>query len=447
MDESAIAETALRRVRELLDAGDVEGAKILIEDLLPADRADVFEELELEEQRSLLPTLDVEEAAEVLEEMEDVDAAALAAQLNSLDLARILDEMEPDEAADVLGDLDAAMSQAALARMVEAEEVRPLLVHPDESAGGLMTTAFLAFPETMTVRQALTAMRSGPIIEAPRLFVVDEGNHLVGAADLFLVLRSAPDVRLVDLVDRGIVTVHVDDDQEAAARLMVRYDLAAVPVVDGENCLVGAITADDLVDVLEEEATEDVQRLGGAEPLARSYRTIGVLAAAWKRVGWLYILFVAGTLSSSVMGLFEEQLEQAVVLAFFVPLLIDTGGNAGSQTIATVVRALANGDITMHDGLMVVLHELRTSLALGVMLAVGAFLVGIVWAGTQVALAIALSILGIVVWAATLGAVLPLFAVRVGLDPALVSGPLLTTVVDATGLLMYFSIASAILGL
>ncbi|NLD71373.1 MAG: magnesium transporter, partial [Chloroflexi bacterium] len=155
MDESAIAETALRRVRELLDAGDVEGAKILIEDLLPADRADVFEELELEEQRSLLPTLDVEEAAEVLEEMEDVDAAALAAQLNSLDLARILDEMEPDEAADVLGDLDAAMSQAALARMVEAEEVRPLLVHPDESAGGLMTTAFLAFPETMTVRQAL----------------------------------------------------------------------------------------------------------------------------------------------------------------------------------------------------------------------------------------------------------------------------------------------------
>jgi magnesium transporter len=447
MDESAIAEDALRQVRALLEEGDIEAAKALLETLLPPDRADVFEELDPEVQRTLLPTLDAEDAAGILEEMDDAEAAELAEGLNSLDLARILDEMEPDEAADILGDLESNLSRAVLARMAEAEEVRPLLVHPDESAGGLMTTVFLAFPETMTVRQALASMRTGPLIEVPRLFVVDGENRLVGSADLFHVLRSAPTVRLSELVEPGIVTVHADDDQEAAARLMVRYDLDVVPVVDDDNCLVGAITADDLVDVLEEEATEDVQRLGGAEPLGRPYRSTSIAQTVRSRVGLLVLLLATFAVSSVIMDLFRERLEAAIILTFFVPMLMGTGGNTGSQTIATLIRALAVGDVHPGEAPAVLWRELRAGLVLGALLAAAAYLVVSLWGSPRVALAVGVSTLAIVVWANTLGALLPLAAARLRLDPALVSGPLLTTIIDATGLLIYFGIAGLILGI
>lgn len=443
---STVAE-ALHRVRARLEAGDVEGATQLIEYLLPADRADLFEDLEPVEQESLLPEFDVADAADLLEEMEDVEAAELAAALDPQELARILDEMEPDEAADILGDLDGDLRDAVLDRMADVERVQGLLTHSDETAGGRMTTRFLDLTLAMTVREALRAMREDEFVRTTALVVVDDVGRLAGTVDLFALLRAAPDTRLESLLEHHVLKTHVADDQETAARLMAHYDLPAVPVVDDGNRLVGIITADDLVDVLEEEATEDIQRIGGAQPLDRPYRGVGVFAAAWKRAGWLAILFVAATLSSSVMGLFEEQIQQAVVLAFFIPLLIDTGGNAGSQTIATVVRALAVGDIEFSDALRVVWREFRTALVLGVMLAVAAFGVAYLWSDSRVGISVAVSVLAIVVWANSLGALLPLLAVRVGLDPALVSGPLLTTLVDATGLLIYFSVASLVLGL
>lgn len=447
--ETDIVDATLQDVRQALDERDITRAVRLLHRLLPPDQADVFEELDIEQQHALLPRLRLPEAADIMEELQDEDAALLARGLSPAVLARILDQMEPDEAADVLGDLDAALSAAALARMEEADEVRPLLVHPDESAGGRMTTEFLAFRESMTVRQALLAMRRAEnhILEVPHLFVADVEGHLAGAVDMYTLLRAEPNTTLGALMDREIVTVHPDDDQEVAARLMLRYDLPAVPVVDDDNCLVGVITGDDLADVLEEEATEDIQRIGGSQPLGGSYLGSSIKSAVRARIGWLVLLLITTALAGTIMSLFEQQLEEVIVLAFFVPMLMDTGGNAGSQTIANVVRALAVGDVTLSDGLRVLVRETRAGLALGVLLGICAFVIALVWSPGPIAFTVGLSVGAVIMWANILGAVLPLIAARIGQDPALISGPLLTTIIDATGLLIYFSIARLVLGI
>ncbi len=447
--DADIVETTLQDVRQALDERDITRAVRLLHGLLPPDQADVFEELELDEQRVLLPRLRLPEAADILEELEDEYAALLARRLSPAALARIVDQMEPDEAADLLGDLDAALSTAVLARMEEADEVRPLLVHPDESAGGRMTTEFLAFRESMTVRQALLAMRrtEDHILEVPRLFVADTEGRLVGAVDLYALLRADASTTLGDLMDREIATVHPEDDQEIAARLMLHYDLPVVPVVDAEGCLVGVITGDDLVEVLEEEATEDIQRIGGSEPLTHSYLGSSIVQAVRARVGWLILLLLTTALAGTVISLFEEQLGDTIVLAFFVPMIMGTGGNAGSQTIANVIRALAVGDITLGDALKVLARESRAGLVLGLVLGICAYVIALVWSPGLVALTVGLSVGAVITWANLLGAVLPLFAVRIGQDPALVSGPLLTTIIDVTGLLIYFTIARLVLGI
>jgi magnesium transporter len=301
----------------------------------------------------------------------------------------------------------------------------------------------------MTVRQALLAMRRAEahILDVPRLFVVDVEGHLAGAVNLYTLLRADPNTTLGALMEREIVTVHAEDDQEVAARLMLRYDLSAVPVVDDDNCLVGVITGDDLADVLEEEATEDIQRIGGSEPLGRSYLGSSIRSAVRARLGWLILLLITTALAGTIMSLFEEQLEEVIVLAFFVPMLMDTGGNAGSQTIANVVRALAVGDVILSDGLRVFVRETRAGLALGILLGVCAFVIALVWSPGLVAFTVGLSVGAVIMWANILGAVLPLLAARIGQDPALISGPLLTTIIDATGLLIYFSIARLVLGI
>jgi magnesium transporter len=228
---------------------------------------------------------------------------------------------------------------------------------------------------------------------------------------------------------------------------MTRYDLLALPVVDADGTLLGVITVDDVMDVLEEEATEDIQRLGGAQPLDRSYLDTSIFVVTRKRIGWLVALFLAGTFSMLVMRAFEDELQTMVALAAFIPLMIGTGGNAGSQTIATVIRALAIGDIDTRDALRVWWHEVRIGLALGLGMGAVAFVRAITWEpDPALALTIAASILGIILWANGLGALLPILAARLRVDPALVSGPVMTTLLDATGLLIYFSVAQVVLG-
>jgi len=448
--EQMVLEHLLAQVRDRLEHDDIDGAVRIIESLRPADQAELFSELPPEQQEDLLTQLDIEDSADILEKLEDEEAAELASQLDIDTLASILDEMEPDEAADLLGDLPPEQVFQALSHMADADEVRPLLLHPDETAGGLMTSEFLALRQDMTAAQALAAIRQwAPEREDIHyFFVVNQEGKLVGVVSLTRLLVADPWVRLRDLMDPDVIHVHTSADQEKCARLMARYDLLALPVVDDEGHLVGVITVDDLVDVLEDEATEDIQRLGGAEPLGRPYLDTNVVTIAWKRVGWLLLLFVTATLTGTVMRFFQQELDRVVALTFFIPLLIGTGGNAGSQTTATVIRALAVGDISTRDALRVLWHEMRAGVLLGLMLSGVAFLRAITWGtGPNLALAVGVSILAVVVWATSVGALLPVAATKVGIDPTVISGPFMSTLVDATGLLIYFSIAKVILGL
>lgn len=443
-------DAVLARVRAALERDDLTSAVEIIESLRPADQADVFAELDDEDQVSLLPELNPADSADILEELDDEEAAELVSSLPTEAVIRIVDEMEPDEAADLLGDIDPDQAQAVLAGMEDADEVRPLLLHPDDSAGGLMTSEFLALRPRMTAAEAIQAIRDWkPEAESVYyLFVVDAHRRLCGVVSLRHLIVADPDTPIGQIMDPEVISVQVGTDQEECARLMSRYDLLALPVVDANGVLLGIVTIDDVVDVLEQEATEDIQRLGGAQPLDRSYLDTSVFSIFRKRIGWLLILFITESLTGSVLRFFEDELKAVVALSFFVPLLIGTGGNAGSQTTSTIIRALAIGDIDLRDAIRSLWHELRVGLLLGLGMAVFAFIRALTWGSTpDLALTVALAIMAIVIWANGLGSVLPLLAARFRIDPAIVSGPVMSTLVDATGLFIYFSIAGAILGL
>jgi magnesium transporter len=448
--EQRIINGALEILRARLEVNDLDGAVAVLEKLRPADQADVFEELKPQAQIELLPRLDVTDSADILEELEDEDAADLAEQLHPEILAQILDAMEPDEAADVLAEMEPQPRFEALTRMSDPDEVRPLLLHREETAGGLMTSEFMALRRRMTAAEALAAVHTwAPEAEASHhVFVVDRDGHLMGVVSLLQLIKAEPNTRVEDLMDPDVISVHVTTDGEECARLMARYDILALPVVDDENRLVGALTADDLMEVLEEEATEDIQRLGGAQPLERAYLDTSVFTVARKRIGWLLLLFLTETLTGSVLRLFQQELETAVALAFFIPLLIGTGGNAGSQTTSTIVRALAVGDVKLRDAPRVFAHELLVGLFLGLAMAIIGFGRALTWGTARsVAMAVSAALLVVVLWANVVGSLLPLIASRLRIDPAVVSGPFMSTLVDATGLLIYLSLAKAILGI
>ncbi len=449
MERTQIANLT-EQVRRYLESDDLEGAIALLEALRPADKAEVFGDLPPSRQQHLLPRLDAEESADILEKLEDEEVAELAGRLEPRTLGRILDAMEPDEAADLLGDLPTQKAQALLASMKEAEEVRPLLLHPDDTAGGLMTSEFLALKRKMSAREALEAVRRwAPETEAAHyLFVVDTRNKLCGVVSLRQLIIVDPTTRLEEIMDPDVIQVKVGTDREECAQIMSRYDITALPVVDEEERLLGVITIDDILDVLEEEATEDIQRLGGAQPLEKPYLSTGIFEVSKKRMGWLLVLFVTETLTGSVLRHFQTQLDAVVALAFFVPLLIGTGGNAGTQTTSTIIRALAVGEIEPRDLLRVFWHEVRTGALLGLAMALVAFIRALTWGTTpNLALAVATAIMIIVIWANSLGSLLPLIAYKLGIDPAVVSGPVMSTLVDATGLFIYLTIAGLMLGI
>ena len=448
--EVIILDQVLEQLRAALEGDDIRRAVAIVEELRPSDQAELVSELEDSDQIILLTQLDPADSADILEKMEDEEAAELVATLPTDTVIRIMDEMEPDEAADLLGDMSPEQATAVLEGLEEPEEVRPLLLHADDTVGGLMTSEFLALRPRMTAAEALAAIRGWkPETESIYyLFVVDRLGKLVGVVSLRQLIVADPDAPVDQLMDREVIHAHAGVDQEECARLMARYDLLALPVVDDDDVLLGVVTIDDVVDVLEDEASEDIQRLGGAQPLERSYLETGVLALTSKRIGWLLILFLTATLTGSVMRLFEAEMKAVVALAIFIPLLIGTGGNAGSQTTAIIIRSLAVGDVGLGDALHVWWHEVQVGVLLGLGMATVAFVRAITWEpNASIALAVSASIVGIVLWATTVGSLLPLVAARLRIDPTVVSGPVMSTLVDATGLFIYFSIARLVLRL
>lgn len=440
----------LAQIESALEREDLTSAIQILEALRPADQAEVFEELDVQDRVSLLPNLDPSISADILENLDESDAAELVASIPHESAVRIIDEMEPDEAADLLGDVSSEKAENILAGLENPEEVRPLLIHPDESAGGLMTSEYLALRRRMTAGEAIAALRAWqPEDESIYyLFVVDSQGRLCGVVSLRQLVVADPMALVGDIMDPEVISVLAGTDQEEVAQIISHYDLLALPVVDSEGRLIGVITVDDVIDVMVEEATEDIQRLGGAQPLETPYLRTRILSVAGKRIGWLLLLFLTASLTGTVMRYFQEELQAMVTLAFFIPLLIGTGGNAGSQATSTIIRALAVGDIDIGDALRALWHELRVGLALGLGMALAAYLRSVTWGSPKgLSVTVALSILGIVVWANASGAILPILAARLKIDPTVVSGPVMSTLVDATGLFIYFTIARIVLGL
>ncbi|MBP6472862.1 MAG: magnesium transporter [Chloroflexi bacterium] len=443
-------EEILAQVRQSLETQNVSQAVAIIEQFYPPDQAELISELTDLAQQRLLPQMRPDDVADILAEMDEMEAAELVAHLPTLAASRIVDEMEPDEAVDVLGSMEPDAAQAVLAGMEDAEDIRPLLLHPDDTAGGLMTSEFLALRRRMTRDDALQALHDWQPDndDLNYLFVVDGQRRLCGAVSLRQLIIADPHTPLANIMDPEVIYVPLGTDQEECARLMSRYHLLALPVVDEEGLLVGVITIDDVVDVLEDEATEDIQRLGATEPLDRPYLDTPVLGVARRRIGWLLLLFLTETLTGSVLRHFEVELQAVVALSFFIPLLIGTGGNAGSQTTSTIIRAIALGEFDSKGVLRPLWHELRIGFLLGLVMGVVAYGRALLWGTNRgVALTVSLAIFAIVVWANSLGAVLPLLARRLRIDPTVVSGPAMSTLVDATGLFIYMTIAGVILGL
>ena len=334
--------------------------------------------------------------------------------------------MDPDDAADVVENLTEPEISQILVRMdpAEAEEIRRLSDFKPDSAGGIMTPEFVAVTADATADSAIAAIRGlvGSAETVDYVYVVDAERHLIGVLSLYRLMLSPGMTPVTELIAPTTVRVRASADRETAANLLTERNLLAIPVVDDEDHLLGIITQDDVADVLEAEATEDIERLGGSQPLNVPYRLSSVALLVRKRIGWLLLLFIAEAYTGSVLRAFSLELEQAVALSFFIPLLIGTGGNVGSQTVTLIVRAMALNEVSLRDVGWIVWKELRVGLIMGAIMAVVALgraqLLGV---GTNIGLVVAVTILAISVWSATVAAVLPLTLRRLRIDPAVVS--------------------------
>jgi magnesium transporter len=450
--DTNVLDSILENVRAALLREDISGAVVIIQSMRPADQAELFAELEDNDQVAILSELEPPVAADILEDLEDSDAAELASALPDAVIIPIMNEMEPDEAADLLGDIHPEQVQSMLTGMEEQNQelVRDLLSYPDDTAGGLMTTVFLTLRANMTAQQAIQQIHDWD--EEPEdtfnIFTVDQDNKLCGIINPYELISADLTERLETFMDRDVFFVNVETDQEECARIMSHYDLVSLPVINPAGVMVGIITVDDIIDILEDEATEDFQKQGASLPLSEPYLNSRIIAIFRKRIGWLLVLFLTEMLTGSVMRIYETELQTVVALSFFIPLMIGTGGNSGSQTTSTIIRSLAIGEIKFKDTFRLLWHEMRAGLLLGVVMGIVGLIRALTWRSPMpLALTVGLSLLAIVFWANIVGAALPPLAAKLKIDPAVISGPVMSTLVDATGLIIYFNIAHWLLHL
>lgn len=444
--KSDTLDEVLDDLRVLLEGDELENAMAIIEALRPADQADVVEELESPDQLTLLTRLEPSESADLLEEMDDEDAAALAELIPPAQLADILDEMEDDEAADILGDLTAEKAAETLKEMEEPTEVIPLLRYPDDTAGGLMTRAVITLRPDWTASRALAELRRlGPRSDSTYyLFVTDDKGLLLGVVGLRELVTAPAKMPIADLTATDIVSVPVTTDQEECALILSRHGYLALPVVDEIGHFLGVITADDLIEVSEDEATEDMYRMVGitGEDEVFGPTRLSIL----KRLPWLAVNILTLFVAITVVDAFEAVIAGMVALAVFMPIVSGEGGNAGSQTATVIVRGLALGEIGPRDSLRALSRELRIGLVNGIMIGLGTAAVVYVWKGDwRIAVAMCLAMVLNFLMAASTGVLIPLGLKKMKIDPALASAAFVTAFTDTFGFLFFLGIAAMLL--
>jgi magnesium transporter len=448
---------------DILDLLESDPASIALEteELHPADLADVAELLPRPLVPQLLAALPGPRAANVLEYLdEDVRAEVLEA-MDPAQAALLLARMTPDERADALEEMDEDVADEILEAIPAKEraETERLLQYEPDTAGGLMTTEFVSVPEVHTVEEALLAVRNmaraGRREAMNTVYTLDAHGAITGVLSLRELLAAPEGTRVAEIAWTEIVTVAATADREEVAQLVTNYDLVAVPVVDEQRRLIGVITVDDVIDAIQEEQTEDVQKFGGLDALEDPYLQSSFGALLRKRSPWLMVLFVGQMFTAAAMGFFLDEINSAVVLSLFIPLVISSGGNSGSQATSLIIRAMALQELTPRDWRRVMLKELGLGLVFGVMLGTVGMARVMVWEWTGLfeygehyvllATTVAATVIGVVVFGTLTGAMLPFVLRRVGFDPASASAPLVATLVDVTGVVLYFTIALFIL--
>jgi magnesium transporter len=426
-----------------------------VADLPAPDLADLVNQLSRAEAAMVIMMLPVPRAIELCDQPTLRRRGAILEQLEPDRAAEILDGLSADERTDIIQQMSQHARRRVLLKLrpIVRVEVEHLQEYPARTAGGIMTTEFVRLDPTMTVGDALKHIRAVARDKESiyACYVLEPGSwRLLGAVSLRDLVMAELQSLVAEVMRRNPITVAALEDRESVAHKIAKYNLLAVPVVEPGGRVVGFVTVDDVVDVLIEEQTEDIMRMAAVEPgaLDRPYFDNSIARVVRKRVGWLLLLFVAETFTGTVLRYFESELAAVVALSFFIPLLIGTGGNVGSQTVTTIIRGIALGEIRLREVWKVLGRETSTGAAIGVLIAAVAFGRALLWGSSmELALTVSISVLVICAWSSTIGSLIPLMAHRLRIDPAVLSAPLIATLVDATGLVIYFSIAKVILRL
>jgi magnesium transporter len=413
-----------------------------------AERSDIFRALPRGEAEDLFLSLEATDQAEILHLVSPTEQRSWVRLLAPDDVADLIQECPSEERQGLLGLLDDTSRR----------EVTALLAYAEDEAGGLMNSRFIRVRPEMAVDEAITYLKQQARTQIETIYyvyVLDGDQKLLGVASLRQILSAPPERRVHEIMEAELKVIPDDMDQEEVSRVFSQNEFTAMPVVDSEGRMKGIVTVDDIVTVVQEEATEDFQKMGGTEALDAPYFQSSFTEMIQKRAGWLTVLFIGEMFTATAMGFFSREIERAVVLALFIPLIISSGGNSGSQATTLIIRAMALGQVRLRDWWRVFMRELASGIVLGAILGMIGLLRIIVWPAREtlygphyflVAVAVSLSLVGVVLWGTLAGSMLPFLLRRLGFDPASASAPFVATIVDVTGLIIYFTLASLVLG-
>ena len=447
-------------IQTLLENKRYAALRDILNTMNPVDIAMVFEDLQSEKTALLFRLLPKETAAETFVEMDEDTQELLIHGFSDTELKELIDELYVDDAVDLIEEMPANVVKRIL-RQADPEtrkEINEILKYPEDSAGSIMTTECVILRPKMTAEEAIKRIRrTGIDKETIYTCYVTDSSTLIGIVTIKTLLLSEDDEIIENIMETNVISVNTLDDQEMVAQMFNKYNFLALPVVDQENRLVGIVTVDDAIDVMEEEATEDIQKMAAITPTTdKPYDRIGVFETYFARIPWLLILMISATFTGMIITGFEDALAGSLVLSAFIPMLMDTGGNSGSQASVTVIRALSLGEIEFKDIFKVIFKEARVSLLCGVTLAAANFakimlfdrlVLGNTGITVPVALVVCLTMVVTIFIAKLVGCTLPMIAKQIGFDPAVMASPFITTIVDAISLFVYFQIATALLGL
>ncbi|SHG38819.1 magnesium transporter [Thermosyntropha lipolytica DSM 11003] len=411
-----------------------------------ADLADLLLNLNKTDRAVLFRLMPRDIAADVFSYLDKENKNSLLKALTDEETRLLLANLKPDDRTDLFEELPGQVTQRLLnlLSVEELKEVRFLLGYPEKSVGRLMTSEYVAVRPEWKVKEALEHIRKmgGNIETLNIIYITDENWKLLDALELEKFILADPEDKVADIMNRSFVSLSAFDNQEKAVQVMQKYDVSALPVTDSDGILIGVVTFDDVLDVAQEEATEDFHKGAAVAPLKNIYREAGIRELYFKRVGWLVVLVFVMLIASEVIAFYEELLASFIALAFFIPLLNCSGGNAGSQSATLTVRALATGDLKTGQLLSVLRREIFVAFSLGVVMAFIVAIFGMITGGAKIALIVGITMIVVIIAASLIGVLLPFFLARISLDPAVASNPLITSIVDILSLFIYFFIAN-----